>query len=397
MLGLDFLRPKEKFLLLEIAPKRTSGLLLAVDRDKNISAEKFWEDFSFEQLRRAPFGALLRRMPFGATLHGDPLKSLRKRQIIVSAHPSFTTTIVTPAFLERDEKNFPEPVTLHELENLFSRAIGKIFNQHRGEAGGRLGVPELDAVLVGARADSFKIDGHLILNPMGFHGKTVEAVLDLTFTTRDIFEDLGEFFKAREGFFFTNLPRAALFALSRLEPPPINLVLVRGGESFYFLLDKAAWGHSIREGKIGWSLERVFEALRGVLGTSPKVTLRTYAKHAGGELSGHFSRSVDKALALEKNSFLAEIKRISPRGAVYIDSPVPLPFNFPLRLGRATLVEAPLDELLKRFGFRLANAAWDLDRSETFSKLAPFFEFYFDKSDSEINRRLRRRLHWLIQ
>lgn len=373
------MRPKEKFLLLEIAPRRTSGLLIALDRDKNISAEKYWEDFSFEKLR------------------GDPLKNLRKRQIIVSAHPSFTTTIVSPISLEREEGSASEPISLPELENIFSRALGKIFNQHRGEASGRLGVPELDAVLVGARADSFKIDGHLVLNPLGFHGKAVEAVLDLTFTTRDIFEDLGEFFKARDGFFFTNLPRAALFALSRISAPPINLVLVRSGESFYFLLDKAAWGHRVREGKIDWSLERVFEALRTALGVSPKVTLTTYAKHVGNELSSHFSRSVGRALAPEKDALLLEIRKINPRGVVYIDSPAPLPLEFPLRVGRAVLGEAPLEEILKKFGFRLAERRWELDTSETFSKLAPFFEFYFDKSDSEINRRLRRRLHWLIQ
>lgn len=379
MFALDFLRKKEKFLLLEIAPKRTSALLIGVDGDKNISAEKFWEDFSF------------------AKLNSDPLKNLRKRQVIVSAHPAFVTTITCPVLLERDDGVRLQPISLVELENLFSRAMGKIFSQHRGEAGKHLSVNEMDSILVGATAGNFKIDSHLILNPLGFHGKNIEAVLDLTFTSREIFNDLKDFFKTGDGFFFVGLPRAVISTISRIESPPINFVFLESGNSFYFVLDKAAWGHMLREGRINWSLNGIFSAIAGATGLSSKATFAVYDKYLSGDSSGYFARSLGAVIKEEKEGLLSELKGIGSSGNVYIHSPAPLPLDFPMRLGRATLDELPTEAVIGRLGFKIDQENWPFGRSETFLRLAPFFECYFDKGDSEINRRLRRRLHWLVE
>ena len=372
-------RGKEKFLLLEIAPKRTSGLLLGVDKDKNIRLEKFWEDFSFKKI------------------HGDPLKALRKRQVIASANSDFVTNVIAPVSLERDRASAERPITLPELENLFAQAIGRMHAQHRGEASKHLDLDELDTVLVGARASDYKIDDHLVLNPLGFHGKNVSAILELTFAARTIFDDLKEFFKAREGFFFTNLPRAALFALSRVNQPPLGLLSIDGGRSFCFMLDKTAWGHSIKEAKFNWSLGGIFEAIARGLSVSPEITFAVYDKFLNNETSNHFSNSLERTLKPEKEKLFAELRKLNPRGRIYVHADAPLPFNYPVSVGRAALDELPTEEALRRFGFRLEEKNWPFSKSETLMRLAPFFEFYFDKSDSEINRRLRRRLHWLIQ
>ena len=379
MLDLDFLKPREKFLLLEIAPKRTSGLLLSVDKEKNIRAEKFWEDFSFKKV------------------HGDPLKSLRKRQIIVSAHPEFVASIICPVSLERDEANAQKPLNITELEGLFSQALGRLQSKYRREASLRLEVEELDVVLIGAKAGSFKVDGHMVLNPLGFHGRTPSAILELTFTTRQIFDDLKEFFKAQEGFFFTGSPRAALSILSRLESLPLNLVLAENGRSFYFMLDKAAWGHAIKEEKVPWSLGGIFEAISRALALSPKLTFAVYEKYLEKEMSDNMSNALGRVIKPEKDALLEELKKLNPRGRVYVHSRAPLSFAFPFRLGRAVMDELPLETALERLGFRLEFGEWPFAKGEIFMRLAPFFEFYFDRSGSEINSRLRRRLHWLIQ
>ena len=54
----------------------------------------------------------------------------------------------------------------------------------------------------------------------------------------------------------------------------------------------------------------------------------------------------------------------------------------------------PLAEILQQLGFaeREGDAGTDAVASR---HLLPFLEAYFDKSNSEINQKLRRRLHWL--
>ncbi len=377
MLGLDFFNRKEKFLLLEIAPRRTSGLLLSVDKDKKISAEKFWDNFSFKVFK------------------GDPLKSLRKRQIILSLHPAFINTLFCGLTVERDKDLIGKEITLPEIENLFSRSLGKLFNEYRKDAASRMGLPEIDTILVGVKTNNFKVDGHLVLNPIGFKGKTVEAGLELTFTTRELFDDLKDFFKAQDGFFLTGIPRAAIFTISKLEPPPLGFFMLHPESSFYFVLDRSAGTKTVREGKISWSSDSLFDAISGNLGVSPDVTLSIYFRHLDGKTSAVFKRSIENLLKPVKQALFSEIKDLNIGGNAYLYSAAPLPINFPFRACGATLKDLPLDEALQRFGFSLDRSKPLLSNGEMFMKLAPFFEFYFGKNDSEINKRLKRRLHWL--
>ncbi|MDP2598226.1 MAG: hypothetical protein Q8P49_00160, partial [Candidatus Liptonbacteria bacterium] len=155
---IDFWKPREKFLLLELAPKGTTGVLLAVDENKKITLEKFWDEFSFKGLE------------------AHPIQSLKKRKLIVSADPALTTTVAVPVELSRRADDAAQPIIIEELETLLAQAIGKIFHTERSAASGRLGRDELDTILVNAKASHFKVDRHSVMNPLGFTGKTIAAV-----------------------------------------------------------------------------------------------------------------------------------------------------------------------------------------------------------------------------
>lgn len=377
MLNFGIFKPKEKFLLLQIEPQKTSAALLSLDEEKNLTPEKFWEKFSFDKFSR------------------NPLKVLDKRKIIVGAHPAFVATILSPVCLERVKEEASNSLGIVELENLFSKEIGKIFNQHRKTASARLGIEEIDTVLVGVKASDFKIDRHVVVNPLGFRGKDIDALLELTFTTRQIFEDLKDFFKSRDGFFFKSSGGASLFALSRVRPLPLSSLLIGQEGTVYAGLDKVVWGKALKEEKIPWSLNSLFKEISSAFDVSPEVTLEIYYKHVKGELSDRLHGSLRRILKPVFDKLLTEIKKIGHKGSIHVYSPVPLPAN--LRADRAFLEEMPLEDVLNKLGFKLNLPEWPMEKSAIFMLLAPFWESYFDKSDSEINQKLRRRLHWLIQ
>lgn len=376
---LDILRRgKEKFLLLEIAPKRTSGVLVSVDEDKNIIPEKFWEDFSFGKFA------------------SDPIEGLRKKSVIVGVDPAFATTLTSPFSITRREEEALRPLSFLELEGLFQKELGHLSESHKDKAGSSLGLEAHDAVLVDVRASGFRVDGHLVMNPLGFHAKNIEGVVELTFTSRQIFDDLREFFKAKEGFFFTTLPKASIFALSRVELPPLKFLFLRPNESHIFILDKTSQGESSRAVKLSWKMGALFEEMARSFSASPGVVLDIYDRYARRSASDGFLRNLDRVLNPVLGELQKELSDAGLRGRIYVFSPLPLPFSSLTKQKQVSLEPIPLHAILERFGARIRLADWLGDESGVFLRLAPLFEFYFGKTDSEINRGLRRRLHWLI-
>jgi len=374
-----FFHRKEKFLVVGVAPQRTTGLLLSLDEDRNLKPEKFWEDFSFKMLG------------------SKPLQALRKKKLIVAADPAFVTTLSFPSEFEREESDYDRPVSAPELERLISQAIDKEFHRYRSEAGRCLDSDELDAVLVGARAANFKVDGHKVSSPIGFRGKTLGAVVELTFTNRAIFDDFKDFFNSRGGFHFTGIAEAGLRMLSLVGKHPINLLAISRDGSRAFTLDKSAWGESVRRRSLDWSFASLFEAIAGAVPVNRDTVVNFYYDRINNDVSENFARALGRVMKPVCDRFFSELKRSRLAGPVYVHSPVPLPFSLPHARGRTRLEELPIEKIIEKLGFAARLSEWQMPASDVFAHLAPFLDFYYDKSNSEINRRLNRRLHWLAE
>ena len=370
-------KPKDKFLILEISPEKSRALLLGVDKDRNLSLERSWDEFPLKKLNAAQIG------------------NLSKKKVIVSVAPTLIYTRAFPIELARDSS--AAPLSLVELENLLAQTIGKLFNGERKNASAHLGVDELNAILVNSRVSDFKVDGHAVLNPAGFAGKIIKAVLELSFTTRSVFYGLRNFFNAKEGFFFTGTHLAGLRFLAWMESLPANLLVVGDENSFYLTLDKAAWGNSVYSGEIEWQIKLLWKAIASSLGVSNATVARIYDSFVRRDASADFIRSFRRLIKPEIDNFLDRVKKSRLKGRVHLHSATPLPFSMPLTLGRLTFCDLPMARALEKGGFKADIAQWPFNSRDVFMRLAPFFEFYYDKSDSDINNKLRRRLHWLIQ
>ena len=204
------------------------------------------------------------------------------RKVIAVADLTLATTIPIPVDLVRESSTVHMGISVPELENMIAQEQAKIFNQCRTEAAERLGIHELDTMLVGEKAKYFKVDGEEVVNPAGFAGKKISLLLEPTFTTRKIFEELQQFFNAPENFFFAESAQVRLSSLARERKLPINLVFSdsehgdntdnRNGEkngasaSSLFILQHSKAGHPIlyRE-PFAWHFDTIFGRIAGEL------------------------------------------------------------------------------------------------------------------------------------
>jgi len=368
---------KERFFIVELLPEGRRGLIVALDKERHLSLEKIVERVVPQDLAR------WQKMRPAA------------RHIIIAVHHSLAMTVTVPIKLEREAELHRELVSAVELENLLAQSMVKVFNQYRESVARALNVDELDAILVGNKVHSFKVDGHHVMSPLGFTGSVVSAVLELTLTTRPIFEDWKQFFNATKGFFFTELARAELVALHKNESLPIQLIIVELQDGAVFILDKAAIGTMMYRGKLEWRTEILHELISEHWAVSPHVAKKIYHLSTIGHLSPSTARTIQKAMKPGLDALFSRLERTKLRGTVYIETPVPLPFVLPHKDGKVTIADVPLGALIHKLGFSLDFDEWPFEPNQIFRRLAPFLEFYYDKSDSEVNHWLRRRLHWL--
>lgn len=377
----------EKFLVLEIAPHKTKGTFLAVDEDRNITIEKVEEKPDVR-----PFLASAMRLFERKLAARSPL--LTARRVIAVADSSLATTIPVPLSLMRDQANIKSKITLAELENLIAQAMAKIFNGCRNEAARRLVVSELDAVLVGATTQNFELDERDVRSPVGYGGKKITLSLELVFAARDIFETLKPLFNGEEEdpsgrFFFGEAPQVALRALSRAHELPINLVSGNGENSSLYVFTKPKGEYPVlyRE-KLNWRFGSLTGKIKDAFLVSEGAADELYCLYESGKMSDAALRAFKKELEPAAAGLFEELARVKVAGPVYIDLPHPLPFPLPHKEGGVTLEGQPIQEILAGLGFTAANVA---------RPILYFIEAYFDKTDSPINRKLHRRLHWLVR
>ncbi len=382
---------KEKFLILEIAPKSTTGVFATVDDDRNIKIEKIEEGpdlKKFFSFLKAPVANVAQK-----TWEGEQLFKSRRRVIAV-ADSRLATTIPVPIELPREQANAKQKLTMMEFENLVTQAMQKIFNGCRSEAARRLSIHELDTILVSARAKDMKIDGRAVGSPVGFRGKAVTMLLELVFTTRAIFEGLKQFFNAPEEFFFAEAPQVRLFALSRVRKHPLNLIVADENGTRVFVLEKAKDEYTVlyRE-SLDWSFAPLFGGLMQSLGVSKKIAKDLYRKYVKDDLSETASRAFKKMVDPWAESFLKAIEHGKFKGFVYVDAPHAMPFAMPHRAAGIVLEKHPTKEILTGLGF---SADLEAIGEGNHRHLLYLLEAYFDRGGlSDINQKLRRRLHWL--
>ncbi len=384
---------REKFLVLDIAPAGSSALFLSVTPDRKLIFEKLVKGIDLKKFLGSTTQKVAR-----TSWEGEMLFKGSRRKVIAAAHPSLATTVPIPLSLAREHGTAESEITLTELENMIAQAMAKTFNQCRNEAGKRLGTDELDTILVGAKARSFAVDGNAVMNPVGFPGKKVNLILELTFTGRELFGELHQFFKAPEEFFFVESPQVRLGLIARGRSLPLNLITADGPMTSLFIFEKVQDRYPVlyRE-RLDWDPGSILAAVMDNLAVSYSAAGSLYRRYREGEMSAAASRAFKKIIDAPLAGLFAAIEKSGIHGTAYLDLPFELPFALPHRDGKLTLAAVPVAELLAAARFS-ADFEKVRESPAVISRyLSPFLESYFDDADPAVNEKLRRRLHWLAE
>ncbi|GEM_PF-1879922 len=363
----------EEFLVLQIFSGGASGALIGLDAERRLTLKKVW--------RAAPIGEIGGRLRFNA----------KKTNVVIAADVSRAYTAIVPLRASRPGR---EPVGSVELENLLAQAVGKVFNQCRGAAAKELGSDELHVMIARSRVLDFKIDGHRVVNPLGFTGEKIEAVLELTLTTREVVDGIQSFLKSPRPFFFTDVERSELMALERIARPPFGMVTMKDNQ-----LSCIAAGNRhdpvLSRGIIPWQARGFRNAIQKSFGAPDGAAAQIYARYLSGEMSPRFKAYVKRILDPVAAEFFEHLRKLRIEGRIYLNSAAPVPFPVPVRRGGIRLEPIPLSAILGHFGLTIERPRWPMPDAEILEFIAPVIESYYDTSNPTINHWLRRHLNWL--
>jgi hypothetical protein len=390
-MSLDFLKPKEKFLILEISPKGTDGIFLDIDEDRNLIFKKFQKNIDIKKYLKLSTIGLSQKSFEGKYI----LKPVRK--IIAGVDSSLATTISVPVEKDREDFLKNNEITFVEFENLFSQTMASVISKCKSEASLRLGVENIDTILVSAKVVHFKIDSEPVESPISLIGNKISFVIDLTFTTRKVFEEFKGLFSAPEEFFFIESPNASLRALKRVRKLPLALIVLGEEDSWLYVLAKGNSKNDVlyRE-KFNWAFSSLFDAIQKDFSVGSGASKELYEAYIKNKMSKMASRVFKKTIDPIFELFLKEIKNKKIQNFVYLDSKYDLPYELPFKVGKVSVSNIPISEILSDVDFSL-NIKADDHKGFIFGHLSPFIEAFFDKDVSNLNKKIRKRLHWLVE
>ncbi|MEK7193340.1 MAG: hypothetical protein AAB652_00960 [Patescibacteria group bacterium] len=378
-----FRKPKEKFFLLEVTPRAVRGLLLALYEDKTLRFLKSWNTICLADF-------------FSARNAAAFFRTRSRWRTIVSLDPALAFTARIPFTMKRGSVG--SPVESAELENFLGKTVSQLFNQYRESASRSLECGETDAVLVGSRVQHFRIDGHAVIDPLGFRARAVQGMIELTFVARPLYEELRPVFDEKKDCYITDSTRSEFAALLRVHDAPVSFAALRSARSFFATITQAPIGYAFLQKEFAWSATSFTDAIRSEWGISEAVARLIYNRYREKQLSSVTENVVSRMIQPAVKGLFGHLKRWkSGKGVIFLHSDEPFPFPLPQRREGIHVDAPPLELLMTKLGFRFDEKGRSFPQNELFGRLAPFVEFYYDKdkSDSQVNHWLRRRLHWL--
>lgn len=387
-----FLHRKERFLVIELLVHSARATFLRADFERKYIEVVAMVSEGFNVQKDEHVFAAIKKA----------LKALSKfgaAKIIISLAPEFATTIHSSVVMMRD--NVKRPIDESDLENHIGKAIWKLLDQERGRAALKMGVGDLELAVADVRVRGIRLDGHRVVNPIGFKARTVEIRFTQTLHPRSFLESLQE-----------KLPRERIVLIAEGGVMDSDvLAKSTGTENFLMvrLMDDQSQIYYSQGSTIGyhstvqWGRKNLIEAIQDLFSVSEKVADKIMGLYLISQASKTVLDKIEKTF-LDSVSRLTESLRkpiISyGAGTVYL-----LPFfevpefmisqRFRGLLERHPKIQAVREsEVEHGLGFEVKYAF--PSKENLYTPLAALAELYFSSTDDTMNKIARRHARWLI-
>lgn len=324
---------------------------------------------------------------------------LGRYKIVVGLDSHLASTIYSSIVIPREQHKtlIDEP----ELDNLLSQAIWKFFDRSRNKVAGKIGVADLDIMLTDVRIRGIKLDGHKVVNPLGFNAKTVEVQFSQTFLSRGLIDSLKEVLPLNQVVLMSENGTAwssvigkadsaiKNFLLANISPSRTQVFFSDGSQNAYH--DHFLWGE-----------QSLNQAIADELGVEVETAGLILSKYVRVDASPTFRHRMEVMVARELSVLakgLDQAVRKTDTRTIYLNPSFRLPDmfanGFRNQFGRSVVIQPlTLDLISQKFGFdiKFKNSA---DAADSFSLLATLVEWYLAPQDDKMSQLAKRRVRWL--
>jgi len=261
-----------------------------------------------------------------------------------------------------------------ELENYVSQAAWKFFNQSRTTASQRLEVGEMELSTTDVRVVGIKIDGHQVINPIGFTGRHLEIILSVSMSKETM---PGQHVPVEGG-------AVRAYMVSALEGVSKAYYIEPGEEvTTVFAMDNGSVRHI---SSFDWGRRDVVSLIEEVFELQEEHVWPIYNRYAQGDISDNLAKKFDKVFfeslmgLINAISMIVRNEGIMKKGdapPVYIRAQ----FDLPDKIFR------------KRFSFNTKKSL-SLQKVESNLDIEDFLSEGMSDIYEELNEIARRRIKW---
>jgi len=320
--------------------------------------------------------------------------------IILNLDSNLALTIYSSVSLIRPKSK--ELIDEADLDNLISQAIWRFFDKQRPKAAKKMGVEEIDVLLADVRIRGVKVDGHKVVNPLGFKAKSVEIYLSETLAVRDFIRGVRELTSSNKIIFVseagTTLSHALLNSVN--ENKSLFLVNLFPNQTAVF---HASVGHLYHIDNFDWGGNSLLQNLNNNFKLDDVVSrtlIEIYNKNGG---SPYLIKKLENIFMEECQILANGIESLAPEtGNVYINPY----FNFPSCLVSERFESKfnknfkirllSTDEVMKKMGFTIqfSKSVKEIKNLSTLSSV--LLEVFYMPKNEKINYLANRRVRWLL-
>ena len=225
---------------------------------------------------------------------------------ILSVLPPKGVSVYGSKVIDRDGPK--GEITDTEMENIIAQAIWKMFDEERGAFASRLDISDMDVSLVDARILNIRLDGNLVVNPIGFTAKKIEISLVETLVSRDLADAVKLAHPKKGETIFTLEPSASCAWLIHKSVKHKDFLFANVSKDKTFIYRSEDTGRISYLSDFGWGSDNASAVFSADLSVSESVArdlLRRFAR-------GNMSPEMTKAMRVSASRSLADfVKGVS--------------------------------------------------------------------------------------
>ncbi len=395
---LNLFYPGEKYLVVEILDHYIQAAALKARLEENPASKQKGELMIMKVWQRP-----LRNLSAPEALKETAalLKKVGKLsgyKIILSLDSRLATTIYSSIPLVRQNPN--EAIDEPDIDNLVSQAIWRFFDRQREKIAKKMGVEDIDVLLSDVRIRGIKIDGHKVINPIGFKAKSVEFYFSQTFVVRDFIRGLREMLPMEQVAFVAEIGTVlANAALKILSTDHLFLANLFPSQTVIYTASPGKLGYLDR---YGWGQNNLISHFKNNLFLEPEITRTVIDLYNKSKTSPLFLRRLENILIKELQIFLYGLESVvdKEQAKVYLNPYFDLPAVTFSQRCQARLTKplkiCPLSSELstEKFGFDVKFNK-SVKAKNLLTILAMFAELGSLSQDEKLGHLVKRRVRWL--